>query len=207
MNVARSCGRCYHNSKRSLAIVSTFVLRLTVGESFVETRTQQRGNAEKFWLRHGKRANSIRNWRRSGLKNPDKPMIFIKNNVRNHSYHQFWRRSGLTRFYCSLLLRSDPWTCVFHDSPGRANERYGQDAWRQTVWTLQETQDNVLDCWSWQQFEKGGNLQHVLLCAVYCLQHVLWCAVYCYCIDCSVAASNLKSKPSRNFCLKLTFNE
>jgi len=48
MNVARSCGRCYHNSKRSLAIVSTFVLRLTVGESFVETRTQQRGNAEKL---------------------------------------------------------------------------------------------------------------------------------------------------------------
>jgi len=27
-------------------------------------------------------------WRRSGLKHPNKPKIFIKEKVRNHSYHQ-----------------------------------------------------------------------------------------------------------------------
>jgi len=41
-------------------------------------------------LRDVKTAKFIRNWRRSGLKNPDKPKIFIKKNVRNHSYHQFY---------------------------------------------------------------------------------------------------------------------
>ena len=35
------------------------------------------------------RADLIRYWRRSGLKNPDKLKIFIKKNVKNHSYHQF----------------------------------------------------------------------------------------------------------------------
>ena len=37
-----------------------------------------------------KRADFIPYGRRSGLKNPDKPKIFIKKNVRNHSYHQFY---------------------------------------------------------------------------------------------------------------------
>ena len=53
-------------------------------------RTQHLGSAEKSGLRDGKRADFIRNWRRSRLKNPDKPKIFIKKNVRNHSYHQFY---------------------------------------------------------------------------------------------------------------------
>jgi len=35
--------------------------------------TQQRGNTEKSGLRDVKRADFIQNWRRSGLKNPDKP--------------------------------------------------------------------------------------------------------------------------------------
>jgi len=45
----------------------------------------------------------------SGIgEDPDKPNIFIKNNVRNHSYQQFWRRSeltesGLTEVYCNCL--------------------------------------------------------------------------------------------------------
>jgi len=37
-----------------------------------------------------KRADFIQYWRRSGLKNPDKLKIFIKKNVRNHLYHQFY---------------------------------------------------------------------------------------------------------------------
>jgi len=53
-------------------------------------RTQQRESAEKSELRDEKRADFIRNWRRSGLKNPDKPKIFILKNVRNHSYHEFY---------------------------------------------------------------------------------------------------------------------
>jgi len=55
----------------------------------VHLRTQQRGSAEKSGLRDVKRPDFIRHWRRSGLKNSDKPKIFMKKNVRNHSYHQF----------------------------------------------------------------------------------------------------------------------
>ena len=39
-------------------------------------RTQQRGSVEKPGLRDVKRADFMRNWRRSGLQNPDKPNIF-----------------------------------------------------------------------------------------------------------------------------------
>jgi len=35
-------------------------------------------------------ADFIRFWQRSGFKNPDKPKIFIKKNVRNLSYYQFF---------------------------------------------------------------------------------------------------------------------
>ena len=45
---------------------------------------------KKSGLRVVKRENFIRDWRRSGLKNPDKPNIFIEKNVRNHSYHKFY---------------------------------------------------------------------------------------------------------------------
>jgi len=76
-------------------IVSILVLRLKASESFLETsqctqRTQQRGSAEKSGLLDVKRANFIQYWQRSGLKNPDKSKIFIKKNIRNHSYHQFY---------------------------------------------------------------------------------------------------------------------
>ena len=37
-----------------------------------------------------KRENFIWYWRRSGLKNPDKPKIFIKKNVKNHLNPQFY---------------------------------------------------------------------------------------------------------------------
>jgi len=97
--------------------MSTLVLRLKAAESFLETslctlRTQERGSAEKSGLQDAKRADFIRYWWRSGLKNQDKPKIFIKKNVRNHSYHQFypvWRRSelaesGLTEVYCMSQL-------------------------------------------------------------------------------------------------------
>ena len=61
---------------------------------FLETshallRTKQCGRAEKSGLRDVQRADFVRYRRRSGLKNPDKAKIFIKKNVRNHSYHQF----------------------------------------------------------------------------------------------------------------------
>jgi len=45
---------------------------------------------EKSVLRAVNRANFIRYWRRSGLKNPDKLKIFIKKNIRYHLYHQFY---------------------------------------------------------------------------------------------------------------------
>jgi len=50
-----------------------------------------------------KRANFIRHWRRSGLKNPDKPKIFIKKNVRSHSYHQFYPVLAKIRINRGLL--------------------------------------------------------------------------------------------------------
>ena len=45
---------------------------------------------QKSGLRDAKRLDFIRYWRRSGLKNPYKPKIFIKKNVRNHSCHQLY---------------------------------------------------------------------------------------------------------------------
>jgi len=52
----RSCGRCYDNSKRSLVVVRTFVLRLKAANSFLRDqsmhlRPQLRGSAEKSGLR------------------------------------------------------------------------------------------------------------------------------------------------------------
>jgi len=88
-NVACSFSRCYDNSKRSLLIVSTHVLRLKAAESLLET-SRCTYFTKKSGLRDVKRADFIRYWRRSGLKNPDKPKIFIKKNVRNHLYHQFY---------------------------------------------------------------------------------------------------------------------
>ena len=84
------------------------MLRLKGVESFLETsqctlRTQPRVSGEKSGLRDVKRADFIRNWRRSGLKNPDKPKIFIKNNVRNHSYHQFYPDLAKIRINRGLL--------------------------------------------------------------------------------------------------------
>jgi len=65
---------CYNNSERSLVIVSTLVLRLKADESFPET--------SQCTL---ERADFTRNWRRFGLRNLNKPKIFIKKNVTNHS--------------------------------------------------------------------------------------------------------------------------
>ena len=64
-------------------------------ESFLETsqctlRTQPRVTGEKSGLRDVERADFIQCWQRSGLKNLDIPKIFIKKNVRNHSYQQFY---------------------------------------------------------------------------------------------------------------------
>jgi len=87
--------------------VNTLVLRLKVAESLLETyqctlRTQQFVSGDyEMWityemcydvkrgsgLRDVKRADFIR---RSGLKNLDKPKIFITKKVRNHSYQQFY---------------------------------------------------------------------------------------------------------------------
>ena len=51
-----------------------------------------------------KRADFIRHWRRSGLKNPGKPNIFVKKNVKNHSYHQFHPVLAKIRINRGLLL-------------------------------------------------------------------------------------------------------
>jgi len=88
--------------------VSTFVLRLKGVESFLETsqctlRTQPRVSGEKPGSRDVKREDFIRYWRRSGLKSPDKPKIFIKKNVRNHSYHQFYPLLAKIRINRGLL--------------------------------------------------------------------------------------------------------
>jgi len=57
--------------------MSTHVLCLKAAESFLET-SQCTYFTEKSGLRDVKRADFIRYWRRYGLKNPDKPKIFIK---------------------------------------------------------------------------------------------------------------------------------
>jgi len=49
------------------------------------------------------RADFIRHLQRSGLKNPDKPKIFIKKNVRNHSYQQFYPALAKIRINRGLL--------------------------------------------------------------------------------------------------------
>jgi len=106
-NIARGCGRSYDNSKRWLVIVSTLVLHMKAAESFLETsqctlRTQQCASGEKSGLRVVKREDFIRHRRRSGLKIPDKPKIFIKKYVR-HSYHQFYPVLAKIRINRGLL--------------------------------------------------------------------------------------------------------
>jgi len=101
-------------------IVSTLVLRLKAAESFLETilctlRTQECGSAEKSGLRDAKRAYFIRYWRRSGLKNQDKPKIFIKKNVRNHSYHQFYPVLAKIRINRGLLYVTITWYPVVQE--------------------------------------------------------------------------------------------
>jgi len=93
--------RCYHNSKRSLLIVCTLVLRFKSCRIFprsqsVHLRAQQCGSTGKCGLRDVKRADFIRKWRRTGLKNPEKN-IFIKKIVRNHSYHRFFAMIRIDR--------------------------------------------------------------------------------------------------------------
>jgi len=75
---------------REHACVAFESCRIFTRDQSVNLRTQQRESAGKSGLRDVKRADFIRYWRRSELKNPDKPKICMKNNVRNHSYHQFY---------------------------------------------------------------------------------------------------------------------
>jgi len=60
---------------------------------------------QKSGLRDVKIADFIRYWRRSGLKSPDKPKIFIKKNLRNHSYHQFYPVLAKIRINRGLLYK------------------------------------------------------------------------------------------------------
>jgi len=76
-NVACSCGRCYRNPKRSLMIVSTHVLLLKAAESFLET-SQCTNFTEKSVLRDVKKADFIRCWLRSELKNPEETEDFYE---------------------------------------------------------------------------------------------------------------------------------
>ena len=65
------------------------MLHLKAAKSFLKT-SQCTYFTEKSVLRDVKRADFIWYWRRSRLKNLDKPKVFLKKNVRNHSYHQFY---------------------------------------------------------------------------------------------------------------------
>jgi len=75
---------CYHNPERSLLIVSPHVLRLKAAEFFRETSqcTSLKTPDYEMWNEHI--LSGI------GLNNLDEPKIFIKKNVRNHPYHQFY---------------------------------------------------------------------------------------------------------------------
>jgi len=101
------------------------MLRLNAAESFLEISqctlgTQQCVSGEKSGLRDVKRTDFIRYWRRTGLKNPDKPKILTKKNVRNHSYHQFYSvlakirinririNRGLLYMQASNMTRTEP---------------------------------------------------------------------------------------------------
>jgi len=75
---------------REHASVAYESCRIFPSDRSVHLRKQQRGSAEKSGLQDVTRTNFSRYWRRSGLKNPDKPKIFIKKNVRNHSYHRIY---------------------------------------------------------------------------------------------------------------------
>ena len=92
-------------------IVSTFALRRKAA-GFLETSqctgTQQHKSAEKSGLQDVKRADFFQYWQRSVLKNLDKRKIFIKKNIRNHSYHQiypFWQRSRSNKVYWTSITK------------------------------------------------------------------------------------------------------
>jgi len=82
--------------------VSTHVLCMKAAEYFLGT-SQCTYFTEKSGLRDVKRADFIRYWRRSGFKNPDKPNIFIKKNLRNHSHPQFYPVLAKIRINRGLL--------------------------------------------------------------------------------------------------------
>jgi len=71
------------------------VLRLKFGESFLETMQSVHKNTTA-WKCRKIRLTRCENSRfypvlaKIRIKNPDKPKIVIKNNVRNYSYHQFY---------------------------------------------------------------------------------------------------------------------
>jgi len=91
-----------------IPVVSMLVLHLKATESFLETSHSALKNTRAWKYRRIRitrceKAGFIRNWRRSGLKNPVKPNIFIKKNVRmirTTSFIWFWRTSGFTEVYC-----------------------------------------------------------------------------------------------------------
>jgi len=88
---------------REHASVASESCRIFHSDRSVHLRTQQCGNAEKPRLQDVKRTDFIRYWRRSGFKNPDKLKIFIKKNVRNHSYHQIYPVLAKIRINRGLL--------------------------------------------------------------------------------------------------------
>jgi len=75
-------------------IVSTLVLRLKAAESFLETKIQ---------ITRCEKSKSYPVLAKIRLKNPDKPKIFIKKNVRNYSYHQFYPVLSKIRINRGLL--------------------------------------------------------------------------------------------------------
>jgi len=88
---------------REHASVASESCRIFPSDRSAHLRTQQRGSAEKSGLQDVKKTNFIQYWRRSGLKNLDKPIIFMKKNVRNHSYYRIYPVLAQIRINRGLL--------------------------------------------------------------------------------------------------------
>ena len=66
----------------------------------------------KIWITRCEKSRFYPVLAKIRIKNPNKPNVFINNNVRNHSYHKFWQRSWLTEVYCTSTIQCNmqSWT-------------------------------------------------------------------------------------------------
>jgi len=73
------------------------MLRLKAAETFLET---------KFRITKCEKSRCYPVLAKIRFKNPDKPKIFIKKNIRNHSYHQFYLDLAKIRANQGLLYHA-----------------------------------------------------------------------------------------------------